>query len=116
MRLCFYGSLKRGGKLNGILLDGKATFLGESTFEGDLFHLGSYPAAVKGSGVVHCEVWECSDALVKRLDGVEGHPWMYLRSKVWTPEFGEVQTYVYQRHLRGAKLIASGNYNVADWK
>jgi gamma-glutamylcyclotransferase (GGCT)/AIG2-like uncharacterized protein YtfP len=111
MRLGVYGTLKSKGRLNPIMLQHEATFLGESTFQGDLYSLGSFPAAVEGTGTVVCEVWECSDELVARLDSIEGHPWHYRRSRVWTPNFGEVQAYIYQRKLHSFdRPIASGNW------
>jgi gamma-glutamylcyclotransferase (GGCT)/AIG2-like uncharacterized protein YtfP len=116
MRIAVYGSLRKGGKLNHIMQDGQAQLLGESSFPGQLYSLGPYPAAVAGEGEVFCEVWECSDALVRRLDGVEGHPWMYERQKIWLPKFGDCQVYIYQRHVRGCRRIESGRYDVKDWK
>jgi gamma-glutamylcyclotransferase (GGCT)/AIG2-like uncharacterized protein YtfP len=117
MRIAVYGSLRKGGKLNPIMLDNGAKFLGESSFEGQLYSLGAYPAAIPGSGTVHCEVWDCSDELIKRLDSVEGHPWMYRRTPIETANCGLVQVYFYQRRLHSwDRRIESGVYNVADWK
>jgi gamma-glutamylcyclotransferase (GGCT)/AIG2-like uncharacterized protein YtfP len=117
MRLAVYGSLKKSGKLHNRMVEGGATFLGESTFKGDLFSLGAYPAAVEGPGTVFCEVFECSDALIARLDSIEGHPWHYRRQVVWTPKFGDVQAYLYQHRLMSTdRKIENGRYNVADWK
>jgi gamma-glutamylcyclotransferase (GGCT)/AIG2-like uncharacterized protein YtfP len=117
-RIICYGSLKRNGKLHGNMKD--ARFLGETTFPGQLFSLGPYPAlrpAETETDIVHGEVYEVGDALLKRLDSIEGHPWMYKRTRIETPNFGECQVYVYQRRLHSAdKRIESGIYNVADWK
>jgi gamma-glutamylcyclotransferase (GGCT)/AIG2-like uncharacterized protein YtfP len=118
VRICVYGSLKARGKLHHNMQS--ARFLGETTFPGQLFHLGSYPALRPAEGpedIVHGEVYECPDALVRRLDSIEGHPWMYKRTPIQTANFGECEVYVYQRRLHSAdKRITDGIYNVADWK
>jgi gamma-glutamylcyclotransferase (GGCT)/AIG2-like uncharacterized protein YtfP len=118
IRICVYGSLKRNGKLHPNLKE--ARFLGETTFPGRLYSLGPYPAlkpAETETDVVHGEVYEVGDALLERLDHIEGHPWQYRREPIQTAHFGECQAYVYRRRLHAAdKRIESGNYNVTDWK
>jgi gamma-glutamylcyclotransferase (GGCT)/AIG2-like uncharacterized protein YtfP len=115
LKIAVYGSLKREGKLHFYMQD--AQYLGATTFPGDLYSLGSFPAAVPGQGQVHCEVFECTDALIERLDSLEGHPWIYRRSPVETAKFGSVQAYIYQRRLHSwDKKIESGLYNTKDWK
>jgi gamma-glutamylcyclotransferase (GGCT)/AIG2-like uncharacterized protein YtfP len=118
VRICVYGSLKKGGKLAHNMQS--ARFLGETTFPGQLYHLGSYPALRPAEGpedVVQGEVYEVGDALLARLDSIEGHPWMYKREPIQTPNFGECQAYFYQRKLHSAdRRIPDGNYNVKDWK
>ena len=118
IRIVVYGSLKRGGKLHGHMQGSR--FLGTTTFPGQLFSLGSYPAArpaEEPEDLIHGEVYECSDALVELLDRIEGHPWMYKRSPIQTAHFGQVQAYIYQRRPSSLeRRIASGVYNVEDWK
>lgn len=118
VRICVYGSLKAGGRLHRNMQE--ARFLGETTFPGQLFSLGPYPAALPADtpeDVVHGEVYECPDALVKRLDSIEGHPWHYKRTQVQTAHFGAVEAYIYQRRLHAAdRRIENGIYDVKDWK
>jgi gamma-glutamylcyclotransferase (GGCT)/AIG2-like uncharacterized protein YtfP len=117
IRIICYGSLKQGGKLHHNMRE--ARFLGTVAFPGQLYSLGAYPAARPPEGpedVVHGEVYECSDELVRRLDSIEGHPWMYKRTPIETAQFGSAQVYIYQHRPRGHRRIESGIYDVKDWK
>jgi gamma-glutamylaminecyclotransferase len=84
----FYGSLKKGGRLNRVIERGGGRYLGVGqTVPGyKMFDCGAYPAMVvcapeDGPGV-WCELYEMGDNLVAEIDRIEGHPTYYRRSDV----------------------------------
>lgn len=109
LQIAVYGTLKRGGRLNAYMQP--STFLGEDHFPGVLYSWGQVPAALPGDGLVHCEVWECPETVVRHLDAIEGHPWAYRRSLVKTSKFGEVWAYIYQGRMTGARLLEDGFFD-----
>jgi len=115
----FYGTLKRGGRLNHVLTEPRgcevARFRGNATVQGLLYMVrgGGFPALRPGNGRVHGELWEgISEVLQHRLDSIEGHPWIYTRTRLKTTDGEMVWAYVYQRPVDGYQLIANGNFDV----
>lgn len=113
-RVFVYGSLKRGFHNHAILKE--ATIVGRGFAEGFLLYsLGSFPAAIGGSGTVQGELYEVDDQTLQALDRLEGHPHMYKRKE--TTCFIPVMNgslpcaiYEYQHQPRG-KAIASGDWS-----
>jgi len=86
-----YGTLKRGGRLNKVLKDIGAEFVGEAkTKKGFLmFNLKWYPGVKKAKGSmkekaypIPGEVYQISKENLGVLDGVEGYPVLYTREEV----------------------------------
>lgn len=112
-RLFTYGTLKRGGKLHGILKNAK--FVGPTTIKGSLWMQdGSwYPAATEGPNTIHGELYDhISPHLMARLDAAEGCPFLFKREMVKTGAGQEAWVYFYARPLRSAKLVESGVFEV----
>jgi len=85
MNVFVYGSLKPGGWSHGNLGDGVVHDPKEGTVEGALYDInGSWPALnINEPGVTHGLVYEVIDdqeeALMKRLDSLEGYPNLFDR-------------------------------------
>ena len=83
--LFVYGTLMRGMPNNDLLADSK--FLTEATAEHvRLIDLGYFPGMIETIGEhwdgVTGELWEVSEETLERLDVLEGHPDLFVRSKV----------------------------------
>jgi len=105
VRLLVYGLLRRGGPMHGLLSGSE--FLGQVRVTGyDLFHMGEYPAAVPGAGVIVAELYELpSPAVLKVLDELERVPTLYRRELVegaWL--------YIFAGAVGGAPRIDSGDW------
>ncbi len=115
MKVFVYGTLLRG-ESNHRTLDG-ARFVGREKTRPDyrLLDLGAYPAIVAdGSTSVVGEVYEVNAAGLARLDRLEGHPTMYLRTPVVLAGGTEAFVYVMRERptwRRNAPTITSG-----DWR
>jgi gamma-glutamylcyclotransferase (GGCT)/AIG2-like uncharacterized protein YtfP len=118
--LLVYGTLKRGGRLHNVLARPygceQARYRGNATVHGLIYMVkgGGFPALRPSStGLVHGELFEHIPLpLWRQLDSIEGHPWMYLRTKLKTTDGESVWAYVYQRSIDGCELIESGNFDV----
>ncbi len=108
-RVAVYGLLRRGERL-AHLLEG-ARLIEQVTLRGfDLFDLGSYPAAVAGTGVLVAEVYELASAEqlapLDEAEGVDEDPPLYRRvaldARTWI--------YLYARTTTSAPRIASGDW------
>lgn len=82
--LFVYGTLMRGMPNNDLLADSK--FIAEVTAESaKLIDLGYFPGMIEAvtspSGVVG-ELWEVSKEALDQIDVLEGHPDLFVRSKV----------------------------------
>ena len=76
-----YGTLKKGGRLNGHLDNSK--FIEEKTLTGfKMYNVGWFPGIIvtnNNEDVIHGEVYEVSPDTLNRLDMVEGVPHLYKR-------------------------------------
>ena len=116
-RVAVYGSLRSGFGNHRLLDNDESTFVGEEVVQG----WGLYPyagtgfpaAAVKEDAQVVVEVYDVSDAVFKRLDGLEGYPSFYDRTEV--PLVDGTKAWMYFHHKVAPdlkrKLIEHG-----DWK
>lgn len=77
-----YGTLKKGYG-NHILLKG-AKYLGNAEINGfAIYNLGAYPGIKHETGfIVYGEVYEINEKILKKVDGLEGEGWLYLRETV----------------------------------
>lgn len=81
-----YGSLKQGFSNHGCLKG--ADFYKEAKIkDAVMYDLGPFPGVVDGEGEVKGELYRATEAVMARLDRLEGHPNFYCRKKV--PIVGE---------------------------
>lgn len=117
--LAVYGTLKSTHKNHSLLgTDAKVRAKNVRIPGYSIFNLGWFPGIVKddnGSGVV-VEIVEIPKTRVEhQIDGYEGVPSLYRREVVKLENGTEVQTYIYNRPIRGTdKLIPSGNWEDKD--
>lgn len=102
-RVFVYGTLKSGGRVRGLDtlgwmrdIEDAATLIGEASTVNasfSLYDLGSFPAAcIEGDNKILGEVWEVNDEMFEILDGIEGYPTFYDRTRVNTTH-GEAWMY-----------------------
>lgn len=116
MRVFVYGTLKQGGGLHHILAEGNAKFLCcEMLYDVAMYDLGSYPAAVPEEGaVIHGEVYDVDEVLLRRLDQAEGVPYLYRREMVINAIGACRQVYFYNRPVRQWRKITDGYWPVEE--
>jgi gamma-glutamylcyclotransferase (GGCT)/AIG2-like uncharacterized protein YtfP len=111
--LFVYGTLMRGFRLHN-LLAGRAEYVGEGEVPGLLFDLGSYPAAIRGSGgSVRGEVYRLPDpGFWVALDSAEGSQYHRGEVGVRMDSGGQVTACIYWHvgPLGGAVPIPGGDY------
>jgi gamma-glutamylaminecyclotransferase len=101
--LFVYGTLKRGGRGNRLLVGQQ--FLGEATTEPRyrLYDLGTYPGLVKDEAnglAVKGELWAVDDACLAELDDYEYAPELYAREPVAIPGRADaVETFIYSKAI-----------------
>lgn len=115
--LFVYGTLRRGGSAQALL--GEAVASGAARYQGRLYDLGPFPAAVPSddpADIVHGELYafprEEGAALLPRLDRYEGPDFRRERTLV-TSASGEPREswiYLYARDVAGLTRIAAGDY------
>jgi gamma-glutamylcyclotransferase (GGCT)/AIG2-like uncharacterized protein YtfP len=114
-----YGTLLSGGPNHHLLTGCAHGGTGRTRPEFDLVDLGEYPALVRGGNTaVSGELYWVSDAVLARLDELEGHPSLYERTTALLDDGRLVQVYVLPRHRiervgrsEAPRLVASG-----DWR
>ncbi len=127
--LFVYGTLMRGMDSNELMDIAGARFVGPACITGDLYDLGSYPAAVKGEApqaTVVGEIYEIAHSgAIEVLDqyercNPEDEASLFIREiatakRMDTGKPVRVWTYFYnpRRSLSRAKRIASGDYRLA---
>lgn len=110
IKVFVYGTLKRGYN-NHRLLAGRALFVGDDVIDGDLFDLGPYPAARRGNGVIHGEVYMVGPNTLRSLDTLEGHPVYYKREPVRTRMGGhEAWAYFMNDVPNAAQQLPEGSW------
>lgn len=80
-----YGTLKSGHYNHGIIkTDPTAKLILDDAFvQGQMYDLGQYPAIVpKTPGQSMGEVWDVSEATIRKMDSLESHPKLYVREEV----------------------------------
>ena len=98
-RLFIYGTLKRGGRLNGHLEGQK--FLGDAKTSKNyrLYKIGWYPGLKRSEEgkQIFGELWEVDDKCLQNLDRVEGAPGLFKRDFVEIADSDEkgVESYFY---------------------
>lgn len=95
-----------------------AQLLGEASFPGALYDLGSYPGFVlttTSSGRVAGEIFQLYDpvaafAFLDIYEGLDEQEPLYRRDVLEHPDYGQVWTYIYQGATKDLSLIAGGDY------
>jgi len=126
--LFVYGTLRRGGRFQGVLRRLRARLLAEGSVAGSLYHLGDYPGAIQNetaASSVRGEVYLLSNPAraLKVLDNFEGfnpgrpEASLFLRERttVTLASGRRVQAWIYWlREVRGRKRrVPLGEYRRA---
>ena len=87
LRIAVYGSLKRGGLLNGHMVNMGAQFHSEIRLDGFRMYAlksGAFPAVVRDpAGTITAEIWDLPDTTALLwLDRIEGCPHLYRREAI----------------------------------
>ncbi len=82
--------------------------------QADMFDMGSYPAAVAGTGSVYGDLLTLPAAALEVIDRIEGHPDFYRRKLVTvTTETGSKDAWTYwapEGFVQGRPRISSGDW------
>lgn len=107
-----YGSLRRGGIFHGVIA--RSAFLGDARTPPRyrLVDLGPYPGLLEGgSTAVRGEVYAVDPATLSRLDELEEHPTVYVRTPIALPPFFGVETYILRpEHALHARPLPRGEW------
>jgi len=111
-----YGTLKEGH-------GNHKHFLSNSLYHGphktgaqhQMLDLGSFPGVIYGGGVtpISGEVYEVSDKTLGRLDGLEGYPDFYNRTRIVTP-YGLALMYILSSNFLNNTPIETRNDAVIE--
>lgn len=109
--LFVYGTLKRRGKNNLVMMGEK--YLGETCTSPDylLVDLGPYPGMVKkpvGGYAVQGELFEIPCALLNELDKIEDAPTLFKLEPITLANGSKAYAYLYKQSLEGAKILSEG--------
>ncbi len=112
-RVFVYGTLLRGERNHALLANARCLGEARTTPDFELAHLGSYPALVPGGRTaIAGEVYVVSAGELAALDGLEGHPHHYRRTKVELATGDLAEAYLLGgENVRARPRIASG-----DWR
>jgi len=106
-----YGSLRKGGRLHGALNGCELVTTCRTKPEYNLRSLKTFPALCPGGETaVLGEVYEVSEATKMRLDQIEGHPHLYVRTPIVVGDDLEVETYLFHHNAKDEDLIESGDW------
>jgi len=106
-----YGSLRKGGRLHGALVGCEFITTCRTKPEYSLRSLGAFPALCPGGDTaVLGEVYEVSELIKQRLDQIEGHPRLYVRTPIVVGDDIEVEAYLFHHNVKDEDLIASGDW------
>lgn len=87
-----------------------ATLLGDHTTDEryTMYSLGYFPGVVRGgSDSITGEVYEVTEEMLARCDGIEGYPDMYTRDRIETP-WGRAWIYIYNGDPKGHAKVETG--------
>lgn len=115
-RIFVYGTLMRG-ESNHRLLE-KSKYLGPATTQPKfkLVNLGSFPGMEPGGRTaVIGEVFEVDDSTLHKLDLLEGHPRMYLRTPIQLVGCKVVEAEAYIWNL-GRRADYYGTIKTGNWR
>ena len=106
-RVFVYGTLKKDFGNHYFLKDSE--FLGHAEVKGTIYSLGHFPGAkLDEEGIIKGEIYEVNKETLERLDRLEGHPRLYLRTKVPCNLGIMVEAYHYSGRVDPKSLIESG--------
>lgn len=106
-----YGSLRQGGALNGVLSESEFVSQVRTKPEYTLYSLGAFPCiCANGKTAVVGEVYEVSEATRYRLDQIEGHPHMYVRTPIVLEDGTEAEVYLFPYEPRANDVIEDGDW------
>lgn len=110
MLVFVYGTLCRGDYNHHHLAGAQYQGPGVTESEFELYDLGTYPGAVRGTGQVIGEIYAVDREILERLDRLEGHPGFYRRELIST-RYGPAWFYLYRGAVENCARIESG-----DWR
>lgn len=106
-----YGTLRRGEYNHRYLSGARRRGVYRTSPGYTLLDLGDYPAVISGGRTaIVGEVYAINDALLNRLDRLEGYPHEYTRERISTP-YGPAWIYLYRHHPAHSPVIPGG-----DWR
>lgn len=110
MLVFVYGSLLRGGQYHHLIRGAPCEGPARTAPLFTLVDLGPYPALVPGGcTAVHGELYKADDALLQRLDELEGHPDFYQRQIIPLDDGRTAQSYLLAQS-RGEPIVSG------DWR
>lgn len=114
-----YGTLKRGYGNHRLIAEGKGEFVGLDAAPGALYGGHGFPfvkpVKQRRGNWVGGEVWAVDDATLARLDGLEGHPRFYIRTRVRMRSRRMASIYYYPHSLPESHRIPMRNGVPAVW-
>ena len=115
--LFIYGTLRKkaGHPIHRTLEEG-GRFVGEATFQGRLYDLGSHPGAVPSENsrdIVTGELYAVMRPdILRKLDGYEGGEYRRERHRIGLAGANSIEAwiYIFVASTDGARLVPSGDY------
>ena len=111
MLMAVYGTLRQGWSNHQRLIG--AEFMGTTKTKPEYLMMAEgIPFVIEGgTTAITVELYNVeSEAMLKSIDSLEGHPFMYKRTPITLPDGRECEMYIYQEE----RIVASGDY--ADYK
>ena len=103
-----YGTLLKGQDNHRLIANSK--LLGNAIIHGfNMFNIGSFPGIKEGDNHIEIEVYEVDNDTFKRLDILEGYPYLYDRKLIHTM-YGDAWIYVYNGNINSREEISSGSW------
>ena len=111
-RVFVYGTLLTGESNHHHLAYARLVGEARTRPEFTLFDLGFYPGMVRvGTSSVVGEIYAVDEPTLARLDRLEGHPTVYLRTTIHLASGDEVETYLLEvRQVAGCPIIPGGSW------
>lgn len=115
-----YGTLLKGMSRAHMLRS--ARFLGHASISGHLYDVGAYPAVREGDGVVYGELYEVNEAIMNKLDSIEGYDAadekhsLFLRKQVSATCLHDAKEYPADTYMYANLIDASCRVDCGDYR